>query len=159
MHSKYRTIYKVARLYAGYTQESAAELINVSVESMRAYERGVTVPPSVIVVRMIEVYNTPWLAYQHLKMSDPVGQRYLPDIDFRDLPTSVLQLQKEMADTNSVSRDMIEITCDGRVDKHEESGWNKVHKELRDLIGAALAVIFAPLQKEKPPALARKTVM
>lgn len=156
MQKKSRSIYQVARLYAGYTQESSAELISVSVESMRAYERGATVPPSAIVVRMIEIYNTPWLAYQHLKVSDPVGKRYLPDIDFRDLPTSVLQLQKEIADTNSVSREMIEITCDGQVDKHEENGWVKVHKELRDLIGAALAVIFAPLKKEKPPVLAHR---
>lgn len=156
MQRKCRNIYQVARLYAGYNQETAAELINVSVESIRAYERGATIPPSATVLRMIDVYETPWLGYQHLKISDPVGQKHLPNIEFRNLPVSVLQLQKEMADTNAISGEMIEITCDGKVDKHEESRWSHVHKELRDLISAALSVIFAPLDKEKPPVLAHR---
>lgn len=121
MQKAYRNIYKTARNYTGYTQEVAAELVGISVESLRGYERGATIPPSVIVLK-----------------------------------TSVLQLQKEMADTKAVSSEMIEITCDGKVEKHEENRWAKVHKELRDLVGAALSVIFAPLQKEKPPVLAHR---
>ena len=149
MQKEARTIYQAARLVTDLTQEQAAELIHVSVESVRAYERGATIPPSYIVGRMVEAYGTYWLAYQHLKTSD-LGE-YLPDISFRDLPTSVLLLQKEMSDTHAISGEMIEITCDGKVDKDEESRWKNVHKELRELIGAAFAVIFAPLKKEESP--------
>ncbi|SMC64190.1 helix-turn-helix domain-containing protein [Sporomusa malonica] len=148
MQREGKTIYQSARFNTDLTGERAAELLHISVESLRAYERSATIPPSEAVLRMIEVYNTPWLAYQHLKTNDPVGREYLPDIELRDLPSSVLVLQKEMADTHSVSQDMIAVACDGRVDKREEKSWFAVRKELTELIGGALSVLFAPI-KEK----------
>lgn len=150
------TIYQAARFHTDLKQEPVAEMMHISVESLRAYERGVTIPPSDVVISMIEIYCTPWLAYQHLKISNPVGQKYLPNIEFRDLPTSVLMLQKEMADIHSVSSDMIEVTCDGRIDGHEHTQWNKVTTEINHLIGAALSLLFAPSQKEKTPVLAHR---
>ncbi|NBI11873.1 XRE family transcriptional regulator [Colidextribacter sp. OB.20] len=38
MPENFRNIYKIARRAAGYTQEAAAEMMNLSVESLRAYE-------------------------------------------------------------------------------------------------------------------------
>lgn len=45
MSNEYRNIYKTVRLRTGLTQESAAERIGVSVESIRAYESGRRIPP------------------------------------------------------------------------------------------------------------------
>ena len=36
MPENFRNIYKIARRAAGYTQEAAAEMMNLSVESLRA---------------------------------------------------------------------------------------------------------------------------
>lgn len=144
-----KTIYQAARLSTDLKQEPVAELMHISVESLRAYESGITIPPGDIVIMMIETYGTPWLAYQHLKTSTLVGEKYLPDIDFRDLPTSVLMLQKEMSDTYAVREEMIEVTCDGRIDAHENPQWNKVTTEIKQLISAGLSLLFAPAQKEK----------
>ena len=144
-----KTIYQAARFSTDLKQEPVAELMHISVESLRAYESGVTIPPADIVIMMIETYCTPWLAYQHLKTSTLVGEKYLPDIDFRDLPTSVLMLQKEMADTYAVNRDMIDVTCDGQIDAHEHTQWGKVTTEIKQLIGAGFSLLFAPVQKEK----------
>ena len=38
MPEDYSNIYKIARRAAGYTQEAAAEQLNISIESVRAYE-------------------------------------------------------------------------------------------------------------------------
>lgn len=46
MPEEYRNIYKSARKARGYTQESAAERLGISVESLRAYETGQRVPPT-----------------------------------------------------------------------------------------------------------------
>ncbi len=45
MSELYQNIYKTGRLCTSLTQESAAERIGVSVESLRAYESGRRIPP------------------------------------------------------------------------------------------------------------------
>jgi transcriptional regulator with XRE-family HTH domain len=140
MQKEAKTVYKTARLTTNFTQETAAELLHVSVESIRAYERRVTVPPDDIVILMIDLYGTPWLAIQHLISTSKVAERFLPHIELRDLPTSVLMLQKEISDTGRIS---------GEIERQEQPKWQIVTKELQELAGAALAVLFAPLQKEK----------
>jgi transcriptional regulator with XRE-family HTH domain len=132
----------------GITQEAASEQLHVSVESLRAYERGVTIPPDDVVLAMVDLYQTPWLAIQHLTSTSKVAARYLPHVELRDLPTSVLMLQKEIGDAGLVNSELVEVTCDGSVEAHEAPKWQKVTKEIRELAGAALAVLFAP-EKEK----------
>jgi len=74
-------IYKTPRIIIGYTQEVAAELLYVSVESVRAYELGKTVPGNDVVIRMCEVYRCPGLAYQHLLYSSEIARQCLRGYD------------------------------------------------------------------------------
>jgi len=147
MQSSCKNIYKIARRLACLTKEKAAELLYISVRSLSEYEAGRTIPADETVCRMIEVYGTDWLAYEHLKQSTEVGRRYLPDIDFTDLAKSVLRLQKEVQDVHRINSDMIMVACDGVVHEHEQEIWNKVTKEVMEMVGAGLGVIFH--QKEK----------
>jgi DNA-binding XRE family transcriptional regulator len=156
MQKKGRTIYQTARLYTDYTQESASELLNVSTKSIGDYERGETIPPDEIVIAMVELYHTPWLPYMHLKLNNAVGKKYLPDIQLRDLSSSILDLQVEMDNTNKVQLGMATIGRDNIVDKHEETEWKKYMSNLRSLGGALFSVVFAPIQKEKSPVLAHR---
>ena len=73
-----QNIYQSARMAAGLTQEKAAELLNISVESIRAYETDKRVPPNQIVSDMTDIYQTPHLALQHLRQ-DPLARNWLPD--------------------------------------------------------------------------------
>lgn len=138
-----RNLYQIARKSTNLTQEQAAEAIGCSVRSVADYESGRTIPADDIVCRMIELYETNWLGYKHLKESTEIGRKYLPELDLSDLPKSVLRLQKEVSDLESVNQDMIAIACDGIVDQHEESQWQNVTKEILEMAGAALAVIFS----------------
>lgn len=152
MQKRCENIYKIARKYAGLSREQAAELINVSVRSLADYETGVTVPKDDIVCAMIEAYGTEWLGYQHLKQNSEIGRRYLPEINISDLAKSVLRLQKEVKDLENVSNDIIDIACDGKIDETEMSRWKFVKKEIDEMAGAALAVLF---NAEKEKALVR----
>lgn len=147
MQGRCGNIYKAARKSAGLTQEQAAELLHISVRSLAEYEAGRTIPPDDVVCRMIEVYGAEWLGYEHLKHSTEVGRRYLPDLELTDLAKSVLRLQKEVADVETIKPKMVEVACDGEVHPHEEEVWHKVTKEVLEMAGAALAVVFS--QKEK----------
>ena len=159
MQKEAKTIYKTARLTTPYTQERAAELLHISDSSIKAYERGATSPPDAIVAEMIDLYQTPWLAYIHLKQATEVGKRFLPDIEIRELSSSILDLQVNMKHTQEIQYEIAEVGRDNRVDKHEQPIYTKCVSTIQSLIGAALSVVFAPLEKEKPPALARKTAM
>ena len=143
MKENFTNIYKSARRDAGITQEQAAEQLYVSVRSLAEYEAGRTIPPCDVVCRMVEAYKAKHLAYLHLKQSTEVGRRFLPDLHILDLPRSVLRLQKEVADVNGIHREMVEVVCDGMVEDHESETWQSIEKELMEMVGAGLSVVFA----------------
>lgn len=137
-------IYKKARVAAGIkSQQIAAEHLHISVRSLADYETGVTVPPEDIVCGMIELYGNRWLGYQHLQAHSEIGRRYLPKIQETDLAVAVLRLQKEVRDIDSIQSTMIQVACDGIVEHHERSLWGNVEKEISEVAGAAMALVFA----------------
>lgn len=142
MNGRYRSIYQLARNNAGLTQEQAAELLHISVRSLADYESGVTVPNGDIVHDMVDIYGAKWLGYEHLRLSTKVGQRCLPEINITDLAQSVLSLQKESTDVENVKPCMIKIASNGRVDDHEVQRWEEVTKEILEMAGAALSVVY-----------------
>jgi len=138
-----RNIYQIARHTAGITQLIAAEYLNISVRSLADYESNRTIPGDDIVCCMIKTYRAKWLGYMHLKQNTLIGRLYLPDVEFSDMAKSVLRLQKEMNDLNKINSSMIEIACDGIVDKYEEQKWERITKEVDDVAGAAMALVFS----------------
>ena len=53
MPDKDKTIYKICREQAGYTQEQAAELLHISVRMLCRYESGEAVVPNDLVAGMV----------------------------------------------------------------------------------------------------------
>lgn len=139
MSSEYRNIYQIARESAGFTQERASELINVSVESLRAYESGRRIPPGDVVIRMVDIYDARYLAYQHLK-AEEVGRKFLPRIEVKDLPSAILKLQKEVNDFLKRRDQLIEITYDGVISPEERPAFDAILKELDDIAAAIMSL-------------------
>ena len=137
-----RNIYQIARESAGITQEKAAELLDISVESMRAYEGFKRIPPNKVVVGMIEIYDSRYLAYQHIKNASEDLQGYIPNIDIKDLPSAILKLQKEVTDFIKVRDELIDITCDGVIDNEERPRYDIIMKELDDIVTAIMSLKF-----------------
>lgn len=150
MSQEYRNIYQKAREVAGYTQERAAELIDISVESIRAYESGRRVPPNDVVAKMVEIYDARYLAFQHLKNSVPMAREFLPNIEVRDIPEAMLRLQKEVTDFIKCRDELIDITCDGQITDDERPRFDAIMKELNDIVDAIASLQFASECKENP---------
>ena len=138
-----RNIYQLSREAAGYTQEKAAELIGISVESLRSYELDKRIPPDKSVIKMIEIYDARYLAYQHLKTSAEVGQKFMPEVNLTDISTAILKLQKEVNDFLKLKDDLLDITCDGVISEDEKPRWETILKELDDITNAIMSVKFA----------------
>lgn len=135
-------IYKKARKHTNLTQLEASELLLISHRSLVDYETGKTIPNCDTVCRMVKLYDSKWLAYKHLRQSTQVGSMFLPELDRSDLAQSVLRLQKEVSDVVGIKANMVEVACDGEVHDHEQETWNEVTKEITELIGAGLGVLF-----------------
>lgn len=143
MVQQYRNIYQIARESTGLTQEKASEYLDISVDSLRAYEGDKRTPPDHVVIKMIEVYDTQYLAYQHMRTRDDVGKSFLPNVEIKDLPAAMLRLQKEVNDFIKLRDEMIDITCDGVIDENEKGRWDIILKELNDVADAIMALRFA----------------
>lgn len=72
-----------------------------------------------------------------------VGRRFLPELHILDLPRSVLKLQKEVRDVTDIHHHMVDVACDGMIEEHERETWQNIEKELLEMVGAGLSVVFA----------------
>ena len=72
-----KTIYKICREQDGYTQERAAELLPCSVRALARYESGECGMPDNLAYRMVRLYNSQFLAVEHLRHDKPFDYVYL----------------------------------------------------------------------------------
>lgn len=137
-----RNMYQIARESAGFTQDKASELLDISVESLRAYESSRRIPPNNIVVSMVEIYNAQYLAYKHLKNSE-IGEIILPDIKVESLSISILKLQKEIKKFSEYEEILIEIGSDGIISDSEKADWNSIQNAFNDIVKAFMSLKYA----------------
>lgn len=140
MPEEYRNIYKNARRAAGFTQESAAEQLGISVESVRAYETGQRIPPNDVVEQMVICYNAQRLAYQHLHETNVLMARVVPHLEQRNLLEVAVRIYNRMnrfAAQNSVDR-LMEIAEDGVIDEGERADFYAIMTDLREIVKSGL---------------------
>lgn len=138
-----QNIYKNARKSAGFTQEKAAQLLNVSVDSLRDYEQSQRPVPSDVASAMCDVYQAPYLAVQHLRRSSELGERVVPEIQLKDLPEAVLSVLAAVQ-RFIVKRDaMIEIVADGKIEEDEQAEWDEIMDRMNNLFVAMANMRFS----------------
>ena len=140
MPEECRNIYKIQRRAAGYTQESAAERLGISVESLRAYETGQRVPPDWVVELMSILYNAPYLALQHMQESNTLFRQVVPQVEDRDLLETAVRIYNRLrhfAENHSVDR-LLEIAEDNVIDEKERPEFQTIVAELREIVQSGL---------------------
>ena len=149
MQTKQPNIYQLARTGAGLSREKAAEVLDLSVSSVKAYETGETVPPNETVAIMARRYAASWLPIKHLEYSAaPLG--IVPEVTVQELPTATLQLVNRMADFADRYRRLMQIAEDGTIDESEQVDFAEIAGELSDIIACALSVMYPGTKKERP---------
>lgn len=116
-----QNIYKNARKSAGFTQEKASQLLNVSVDSLRDYEQSQRPVPSDVASAMCDVYQAPYLAVQHLRLTSDLGKRVVPEIQLKDLPEAVLGVLAAVQRFCAKREAMVEIAADGQIAESEQA--------------------------------------
>ena len=159
MPEDYSNIYKIARRAAGFTQESAAERLEISVDSVRAYETHQRTPPNVMVERMVVCFHAPQLAYQHLHETTGLVSRIIPQLEQRNILEVAIRIYNRMRNfsQDSCLERLMAIAEDGRIDDTERPEFDEIIEELRSIIqsGLELEIFCSPepaAKKERPEA-------
>lgn len=140
MPGDYRNIYKTYRLAAGLTQEAAAERLAISVESLRAYETGQRIPSNEVVELMVILYNAQHLAYQHLRESNSIYGRIIPQLEERpmlDTCVRIFNRLREFSGKHSVER-LLAIAEDNVVDEAERPEFDAIIADLQEIVRSGL---------------------
>lgn len=151
MPEEYRNIYKSARKAKGYTQESAAERLGISVESLRAYETGQRVPPTEVVELMVICYDAQYLGYQHLRETNAMYGRLVPEVPRAGLLEASARLTNRIyafADSHADKR-LMRMAEDNVIDSMERGEFDVILEDLQEIVSAALALRYA--QSEQNP--------
>ena len=154
-------IYQAARKEGCLTQEQAAERLDVSETTVKAWEQGARVPDNETVARMAELYATPWLSLEHLKQAGG-ALGVLPEMTVQSLPTAAITLINRVLDFAERHRDrqLLRIAEDGVIDEKERPDFDAIVQDLDGIVGAALQVKCtsdAPdKKKERPEAASSK---
>lgn len=144
-----RNVYQAARELKGLTQEAAAERLDVSVESLGAYEQGRRRPPDSTVLRMAQIYDFLYLCYQHIQSGDLAG--VLPEIGCKSLEYATMRLIRLMGKFAKSGRydQLMEINEDGIITAEEKPLHDAIMQELHEIVKAALELDYASKGAEK----------
>lgn len=138
-------LYATCRRDAGLTQEVWAERLDISVESVKAYELGARVPPKAVVVRMVQASGCQWLALRYLQETDE-GLEVVPKVAITSFPMAVIALINKILSFADRNRDkqLLRIAEDGVIDEAERPLFDEIVSDLTELMGAVYQVKYAP---------------
>lgn len=149
MHTRCQNLYKTARSRAGLTQERAAEVLHLSVESVKAYETGVRTPPDQTVRQMADAYGAPELALEHARETDELG--LIPrGAAPQPLPLAAIRIYNRMIRFAERHRgqELLQIAEDGVIDETERPLLEEIVAELEEISASYLALRCARTKKE-----------
>lgn len=152
MQEKCKSVLKMFRERAGFTQEKAAEQLNISVHSLSNYETftletGKNAPPEDIVLAMADLYEIPFLPIFHLKENTRIGQLFFSEVELLDLPLAFLKLQAELEDIRPLEDPMRKVVLNNRIDDNEVEISDIFIKELMEGIISSWSLIFSAIEK------------
>ena len=113
-----KTIYKICREQAGYTQERAAELLNCSVRQLARYEAGEVQVPDDLAYAMVRLYNSQYLAVEPVTLQTAAMRLYNTVMDFVEAHPD---------------RKLLRIAEDGIITAEERPILDEILGELRNL--------------------------
>lgn len=145
MQGPCRNPYSRYRRAAGLTKERAAELLDCSVRALANWEAGVNTPPDSAVVMMVDVYQAPTLAIEHLRASTALARDILPDVKVVPLSQAVCALVSEIKAFIGGDCDwaLLDIASDGMVDELEQREFERLMSELNRIVEAALLLKYS----------------
>lgn len=128
-----------ARRCAGFTAETAADLLGIATRTLSYYEAGRQVPDEVV-ARMVSTYEAPELGYHWLSQELYTGRLILPPIEAAGISSKALRLRLSLKHAAKVQEELEEICADDVIDEHEKKPLEKCVGKIRELAAACMNI-------------------
>ncbi|MBR2675027.1 MAG: XRE family transcriptional regulator [Mogibacterium sp.] len=116
------------------SREKASELLEtISPEKLERIENEKQLPTPEDVMIMAEKYSEPTIKNYYCANQCPMGQHFVPRIEFDDLEKTVLRLVASLNAMNEKKDKLIEIASDGIVHDYELVAFINIQNELEKL--------------------------
>lgn len=149
MNKDFGRMCKIARKNAGLSQETASELLGVSVRTLINYEAGATAVPDDIVAEMMRVYHTQIIGYFYLTMTTEVGRMILPQINLTGISSGALKLRVSLNHAAKLQTQLDEICCDDKIEANEEKRFKRWLAVINEVVSSAYSLKLSPRALKK----------
>jgi aldehyde:ferredoxin oxidoreductase len=82
---------------------------------------------------MAEKYKSPELCNYYCSHQCPIGKRYVPEIEIKDLSQIILKMLASLNEVQDKQKRLINITADGVIDKDEIADFVYIQDELEKI--------------------------
>ena len=126
-----KSIYQVTREKLGLTREKASSLLKViSAERLEKIENyKINIPPE-DVLTLAQCYNTPALCNYFCSHECPIGQKYVPEIEAKELSQIAIETLNALNKINREKDRLLEIVEDGEITPDEYEDFFLIKKTL-----------------------------
>ena len=123
--------YQLIREELGLSREKASELLEfISPERIEKIENEKSLPHPDEVLQMAEKFARPSLCNHYCACQCPIGQKYVPEIEMKELSAIVLEMLASLNRINREKDKLIEISADGRIARDEIEDFIHIRREL-----------------------------
>ena len=144
--SKLGNIYKTTRENTGFTQETASEQLELSSESIRAYEQDKRVPSVPIVMKMADIYNSPELLNNYCCNECPIGKLTISPIhqeNINNIYKLAINIFNLLGQGNEMGKMLLDVVEDGQITEDEKPVVNHLVENLKKLSGLTNDLVIA----------------
>ena len=123
--------YMQIRKQLGLSREKASERMKtISPEKLEKIENGKQEPNPADIMELAEGYGEPGIRNYYCAHDCPMGQYFVPEVEFKELEKTVLQMIASLNSMHSMQERLIAISADGKIDDDEIRDFIKIQKEL-----------------------------
>ena len=126
-----KNAYQFAREELELSREKASELLeSVPADRIEKIENEKTIAHPEEILAMAEKYKRPSLCNHYCSSDCPIGQKYVPKVEIKELSSIVLEMLASLNSVNKEKDRLIEITADGKIDVGEIDDFIYIQEEL-----------------------------
>ena len=126
-----KNAYQLAREELELSREKASELLeSVPADRIEKIENEKTIAHPEEILAMAEKYKRPSLCNHYCSSDCPIGQKYVPKVEIKELSSIVLEMLASLNSVNKEKDRLIEITAAGKIDVGEIDDFIYIQEEL-----------------------------
>lgn len=144
--SKLGNIYKTTRENTRFTQETVAEQLELSSESIRSYEQDKRVPSVPIVMKMADIYKSPELLNHYCCNECPIGKLTISPIhqeNINNIYKLSINIFNILGQGDEMGKMLLDVVEDGQITEDEKPVVNHLVENLKKLSGLTNDLVIA----------------